>query len=79
VKEERERREWNQLGQLRRDYAHRVGDAQARSHRLGNLVERIDFAVGEGNVFEHRWSGFRRRGRQRKSRHVDLQLLDFGT
>ena len=52
--EQRAGRERHEVRQLRRDQRHRVGDAEAGAHRLRDFVERVDFAVGERDVFEHR-------------------------
>ena len=54
VEEQRARRERHEVRQLRRNERHRVGHAEAGAHRLRDLVERVDFAVGERDVFEHR-------------------------
>ena len=62
VEEQRARRERHEVGQLRRDERHRVRDAQARAHRLRDLVERVDLAVRERDVVEHRALALGRRG-----------------
>ena len=52
VEEQRRARERHEVGQLRRDERHRVGDAEAGAHRLRDLVERVDLAVRERDVLE---------------------------
>ena len=52
--EQRARRERHEVRQLRRDQRHRVGDAEAGAHRLRDFIERVDFAMRERDVFEHR-------------------------
>ncbi len=62
IEEQRARRERHEVGQLRRDERHRVRDAQARAHRLRDLVERVDLAMRERDVVEHRALALGRRG-----------------
>ena len=62
--EQRAARERHDVAQLRRDERHRVGDAEAGAHRLRDLVERVDLAVGERDVLEHRLLARRRSRRQ---------------
>src|SRR2546429_230182 len=45
VQEERRARERHQVAQLRGNQRHRVRHAEARAHRLRDLVERVDLAV----------------------------------
>ena len=87
VQEERAGRERHELGELRRNHRHRVRDAEARAHRLRNLIERVDLAVRERDVLEDRRRRVGRGGRHaggcghdghRQLRHVDVQLLNFG-
>ena len=54
VQEQRARRERHEVRQLRRDQRHRVGNAEAGAHRLRDFIQRVDFAVRECDVFEHR-------------------------
>ena len=74
VEEQRAARERHDVAQLRRDQRHRVRDAEAAAHRLRDLVERVDLAVGERDVLEH--VGARRRrfvdqaDRRRRGRRV---------
>ena len=54
VEEQGARRERHQVRQPRRDERHRVRHAQARAHRLRDLVERVDLAMRDRDVVEHR-------------------------
>ena len=69
VQEERAARERHEVAQLRRDQRHRVGDAEAGAHRLGDFVERVDFAMRERDVVEH---GLVRRLRQQPDGRAPL-------
>ena len=69
VEEERAARERHDVAQLRRDERHRVRDAEAAAHRLRDLVERVDLAVGERDVLED--VGARRAGRRPGRRRLD--------
>ena len=51
---QRTRRERHQVRELRGDQRHRVGDAKACAHRLGDFVQRVDFAVGQRDFVEYR-------------------------